>query len=302
MKKIQLNNFISDMFSSSKIINFVIFVAFAVLMTIILGAKYYLFQSIINEDGTSKKDIVATKTIKVVDTFKTEQNKKEIAQKIEPILTPAEDTYIKNNYANLVKSIEQIRSKNISYAQKAEEISILFDFGKSSHKDYILNYLINSSDERLKATFSKAQKTLTNILNQGVTEKDFEKNNITSIIFKNTHYETSKGEIRVISTILEQVIVPNMVFDEAATENAKKFAIESVAPTIVKFEKGEIIVYTGEPVTRVKKDALQQLGYNVIEPNWLSILGMFFLIALSMISIMYYLYNYEKQLLTKNHI
>lgn len=302
MKKLQLTNLLADTFSSSKVINLVVFVLFALAMTAVLGARYYLFQSIINDDGTSKRDIVAYKTIKVVDTFKTEQNKKEIAQKVEPILTPAEDTYIKNNYATLIKAIEQIRAKDTSYTQKKEEMTLLFDFENNYYKDYILNYLINSNDERAHNTFTKAQKTLTNVLNQGVTERDFEKNNLTSMILRNTHFETSKGEIRVISALLEQVIVPNMVFDETATELAKKNAISSIAPTVVKFEKGEKIVFAGEPVTRVKKDALQKMGYNVLELNLQAIFGIFALVSLGVITMMYYLLYYEKQFVTKNYL
>ncbi len=302
MKKIQIFNKLADIFSSSKMINLLVFIIFALVLTATLGARYYLFQSIISDDGTSKKDIVAPKTIKVIDTFKTEQNKKEIAQKIEPILTPAEDTYIKNNYTTLLKSMEQIRAKNLNYAQKKEQMSLLFDFENNPYKDYILNYLINSSEDRFNNTVSKASKTLTNVLNQGVTERDFEKENISSVILRNTHFETSKGEIRVITALLEQVIVPNMVFDEAATELAKKNAINSVAPTVVKFEKGEKIVFAGEPVTRIKKDALQKAGYNVLELNAKGVVGVFALICLAMITFLYYLTNYEKQFVTKNYL
>lgn len=302
MKKIQIFNRLADTFSSSKMINLLVFIAFALVLTATLGARYYLFQSIVSDDGTSKKDIVAPKTIKVVDTFKTEQNKKEIAQKIEPILTPAEDTYIKNNFTTLLKAMEQIRAKNLNYVQKKEQMSLLFDFENNPYKDYILNYLINSNDERFNSTVAKASKTLTNVLNQGVTERDFEKGNISSVILRNTHFETSKGEIRVISALLEQVIVPNMVFDEAATELAKKNAINSVAPTVVKFEKGEKIVFAGEPVTRIKKDALQKAGYNVLELNTKGVVGIFALICLGMITFLYYLTNYEKQFFTKNYL
>ncbi len=302
MKKIQFSNLLADTFSSSKVLNLFVFIIFALSMTFVLGARYYLFSSIINDDGTSKKDIVAYKTIKVVDTFKTEQNKKEIAQKVEPILTPAEDTYIKNNYAMMVKAIEQIRAKKTSYAQKKEEMSLLFDFENNYYADYILNYLINSNEERVHNTFTKAQKTLTNVLNQGVTERDFEKNNLTTMILRNTHFETSKGEIRVISALLEQVIVPNMVFDETATELAKKNAINSVAPTVVKFEKGDKVVFAGEPVTRVKKDALQKLGYNVLELNFQAIVGIFSMVSLGVVTLMYYLLNYEKQFVTRNYL
>ena len=302
MKKIQFINLLADTFSSSKIINLLVFVFFALVLTATMSARYYMFQSIISDDGTSKRDIVAPKTIKVVDTFKTEQNKKEIAQKVEPILTPAEDTYIKNNYATLVKSIEQIRAKQTNYAQKKDEMNLLFDFDNNLYRDYILNYLINSSDERLHATLKKAAKTLTNVLNQGVTEKDFEKGNLSTMIFRNTHFETSKGEIRVISALLEQVIVPNMVFDEAATELAKKNAINSIAPTVVKFEKGDKIVFAGEPVTRVKKDALQKAGYNVLELNAKGVIGIFALVCMGVITFLYYLLYYEKQFVTKNYL
>lgn len=302
MKKIEFANVLSDTFSSSRIINLIVFIVFALAMTMILGARYYLFQSIISDDGSSKKDIVAHKTIKVIDTFKTEQNRKEIAQKIEPVLTPAEDTYIKNNFATLVKSIEQVRASASSAAEKKEQISILFDLQNNVYRDYLINYLTSSNDERLNLTFAKAKKTLENILNQGVTEKDFEKNKLTSMILRHTHFETSKGEIRIISALLEQVIVPNMVFDEAATELAKRNAINSVVPTVVKFEKGEKVVFAGEPVTRVKKDALQKLGYNVLELNWQAIVGIFALVSLGVVTLLYYLLNYEKQFVTKNYL
>ena len=111
MKKIEFFNLLADTFSSTKVINLLAFILFAFLMTATLGARYYLFQSIIADDGTSKKEIIAPKTIKVVDTFKTEQNKKEIAQKVETILTPAKETYIKNNYEKLDKAKEKIRAK-----------------------------------------------------------------------------------------------------------------------------------------------------------------------------------------------
>lgn len=302
MKKIQFMNQLADTFSSSKMTNLFVFVLFALVLTIVLGARYYLFQSIIADDGTSKREIVANKTIKVIDTFKTEQNKKEIAQKVEPILTPAEDTYIKNNFTSLVKAIKQIRLENLSLAEKKEQISLLFDLKNPEYKSYIINYLVSSSNDRLQSTFSKASDTLLNLLNQGVTEKDFEKNNLATMIFRNTHFETSKAEIRVIAALLEQVIVPNMVFDEAATELAKKNAINSIAPTVVKFEKGEKIVIVGEHVSRVKRDALQKAGYNVLELNAKGIVGIFALVCLGMLTFLYYLMYYEKQFITKNYL
>ena len=78
----------AEFLSSSKILNILAFLAFTILISAIISSKNFFFKSII-ENGISKKDIIAQKTITVVDVEKTERHRKEIVQKIEPILTPA---------------------------------------------------------------------------------------------------------------------------------------------------------------------------------------------------------------------
>ena len=109
MKKTKFINVISDIWSSSKIGNFLVILFFALIFTIVLSVKYFLFQTIISPDGVSKKDVIATKTIEVTDVFKTEQQRKEVIQRIAPILTPAEDAYIKSNLSILEKSVWEIK-------------------------------------------------------------------------------------------------------------------------------------------------------------------------------------------------
>ena len=70
--------------------------------------------------------------------------------------------------------------------------------------------------------FDKANLTLTNILRAGITEKDFERNNIDNIITNNLISNVSRRQISVINALLSQIIVPNLVEDEFATEIARK--------------------------------------------------------------------------------
>ena len=49
------------------------------------------------------------KDIKVIDTIKTEQHKKEVAQNVEPILTQAEDEFITTSLTALQNSVLKIR-------------------------------------------------------------------------------------------------------------------------------------------------------------------------------------------------
>ncbi len=302
MRKLKILNLFEDGLSSSKIINAVAFILFSLLFTFVLSSKYFLFENLISSDNTAKHDIVAEKTIEVVDTFRTEQQKKEVVMKVEPILTPAEDNYIKNNLTNLINTIKQIRNKDTAPAVKKEELNILFDLSDGSQKAFVVNYFLTANNQRFDVISLKAQQTLEATLSEGITEKDFEKQNIYKLIIRNTGHDVTRNQVRVISALLEQVIVPNMIVDEHATELARKNAINAVQPFKVTFNKGDKIVFEGEPITKLKRDALSKAGYHVLELNYQGFIGIYCLVVVGMLSLLYYLQFFEKGFLNKNYI
>lgn len=302
MKKPGFVQTVKNNITSTKTINTLIFIAFAIFFSVLLASKYFFFQSIVNNDNTSRVDVVSPKTIEVVDTFKTEQRRNEAAQKIEPILTPAEDSYIKNNLNGLINSIQLIRKKDIKRILKQNQMDTLLDISEPGREQYIISYFLNADDTSVQLVSTKAKKTLNNVLQEGVTEKDFEQNNILKTIKRNVDPTANRTEIKVISGLIEQVIMPNMVVDEVATELAKKNAMDSVMPTVVTFQKGEKIIYAGEPITKLKRDALNKAGYNILQINFKGILGIFCLVVIGMFSLIYYLQCFEKQYLTGRYL
>ena len=302
MKKPGFISVFKNVFTSAKTINGLILLVFAVLFTLLLSSKYFLFQSIVTDDNTSRRDITAPKTIEVVDSFKTEQRQKEVSQKIEPILTPAEDSYIKNNLDSLLNSINIIRKKEAPRALKVNQIDALLDLPDAPRKHFIINYFLNADDSSIQILEIKSKKTLDSVLKGGVTEKDLEKANISRLITKNVDPSTSRNQIRMISGLIEQVIMPNMVVDEVATELARKNAMDSVAPIKVTFQKGEKIVYEGEPITTLKREALNKAGYNILQINYKGMVGIFCLVVIGICSLMYYLQYFEKQFLNRRYV
>ena len=111
-------------------------------MTSVIASQNFFFQNII-ENGISKRDIIAQKTLTVEDVKRTEQHRKEVAQKVEPVMAPAEDDFIKTNLQTLQSSVMQIRKKNVELAIKKEELGILFDLSDNSKRDFIINFLQN---------------------------------------------------------------------------------------------------------------------------------------------------------------
>lgn len=299
--KLKLPENAAEFLSSSKVLKFLAFLAFTLVMTAIISSQNFFFKSII-ENGISKKDIIAQKTITVIDVDKTELHKKEIAQRIDPILAPAEDDFIKNNLATLESSVIQIRKKDAPAITKKDELGLLFDMSEGYKKDYVINYLLKADDKSVQQVFDKATLTLTNILGIGITEKDYERNNISRIIYRNLVSNVTRNQITIITSLLEQVIVPNLVIDEYATDIARRNAQNSIKPSEVTFEKGEKILFEGEPVTKLKRDALAKAGYNVLEIGYKGFIGIFIIVIFSTLAFLRYMKTFEKNYLESNHI
>ena len=280
-----------DFILSKNFRNGLCFFIFTALMAITISSQNYFFQKVI-ENGISKKDIVAQKDITVIDTKKTEQHKKEVAQNVEPIITQAEDEFITTNLLTLKNSVMKIREKDISEDTKLDELKVLFD---ESGKKGLVEFMLKASDNDLISLFEKAQVTLSAVLNKGISSNDFENNKVETIIRKHIPNSVPRYQATLITGILDQVIVPNLVVDEFATEIAKKNAQNSVKPYEVVFKKGQKIVFEGEPVTKLKRDALRAAGYNVLEVNWCGILGIYLLVAFFTFVFLIYERNFEKQ-------
>ncbi len=281
--------------------NVALFFLFTFVMTVILSSQNFFFQQII-ENGVSKQDIVAQKNITVVDTIRTEQHKKDVARKVEPILTQANDDFIRINLTTLRNTITKIRESNVSDSKKLEQISVLFDVPKSPQKTAQMEFLRSSDSETFNKMFNRAQSTLDTVLNIGITAQDFEKDKITEIIDKGMYHSIPRGQAKMITTILNQVIVPNLIVDEFATEIAKRNAQNSVKPYEVTFKKGDTIVFAGEQITKVKSDALRAAGYNVLEINYVGIAGILFLVAFSTAMFILYLKGFEKAFLEASYL
>ena len=282
---------ILDIISSKKFRNIFFFVLFTFLMTTAISSQNFFFQKII-DNNMALKEVIAEKDIKVIDTIKTEQHKKEVAQNVEPILTQAEDEFITTSLTALKNSILKIRKKEIADNIKYEEISVLFN---SSNKKELVDFLLRANENDLQYVFDKSMVTLTSVLNKGVSYKDFDNNNITEIIRKNIPNNVTRYKSSLITSILNQIIVPNLVIDEYATEIAKKNVQDAVKPYEVVFKKGQVIVSQDEPVNKLKRDALRAAGYNVLQVNFSGILGVFLLIGFFTFVFLQYEKNFEKQ-------
>ena len=302
MKKAEYIKLIEQIKSPKNIANILIFTAFALAFTGVLVSKYIFFQTIVGKDNISKVMVTAPVNIEVVDHIKTENRKREVARKVNVIYSTADDTYIKNNLHVIIEQINKIRTSNENEKEKQRKLDTILDISDNSIKNFVVFYFINADDERLNKIFTASEKTLTSVLNEGITEKDFEENTLAKIIRRNIEPNITNNQIKVITALLEQVIVPNMIVNEEATELARKNARDMVSPIKVRFNKGDVIVKAGEPITQVKKEALSKAGYNILQINYKGILGILCLVGIGIFSVYNYFKYFEAKFLEPRHL
>ncbi len=302
MKKIDINKSLSEIVSPKFLINAVLIILFTIILTAIMVSKYVFFQTIVGPDNTSKVMVTAPSDIEVIDTIKTEKRKREVAQKVNLVYSPADDTYIKNNLNEIIKDIQNIRTLDIPEKDKQQRLEAMFDIPDANEKVFVFSFFLNAPDEDLEKVFESSKNTLEAVLHEGITEKDFEENSLVKIIKRNVELNTTNNNIKVITALLEQVIVPNMIVDEEATETARKIERDKVTPIKVKFAKGDVIVNIGEPITQVRKEALSIAGYNILRINYSGILGIFCIVGISVLSVIFYIKFFEPKFLNRRHM
>ncbi|MBE7706661.1 MAG: HDIG domain-containing protein [Cyanobacteria bacterium SIG30] len=293
MRKINFISFVTDAFQSSRVLAFLLFLFTTISFTAILASSYYMQDIVAN--GISKKDIIAKKSFEVVDVKKTDFYRQDAANKIKPILVAIESNYIKQNLNLLVENISKIKNSNIPYDEKRAQLNNLLHISNSSLKKGTIDFILNNQEATLKEFFKDSMVILEKILQSGLlTETEFAKNDIESLFYIYPQTNIKRSYIKPIMSLMEHVIVPNLLVDESATNLIREKAKDSIKPFVVTFKRGDYILKSGEPVTQFKKDALKKAGYTALELNKGSICGLFSLVCLTFVFVLIYMKKYEK--------
>ncbi|NLY30479.1 MAG: HDIG domain-containing protein [Firmicutes bacterium] len=98
-----------------------------------------------------------------------------------------------------------------------------------------------------------------------------------------------------VAAIVEEVIRPNLVLDQAKLESIKQEAAQSVTPVMVL--QGEIVVRKGDVVTREKLQILKDLGLQNRTVNYLRMFGMTVVVLLLVGLTGVFLWQYNREII-----
>ena len=290
-----------DVFQSSKPAALSAFILVALIITALLSVRYYLFQNII-VNGIAQKTIHAKNSFEVIDKQRTELIKREVANKIRPVVAPVEGDYIKVDLQSAIDSIEKIKKEKKPYQTKQKELFDLLEINDTTRKNNAISYILSTSEANLTTAFTNTKYLLNELLTVGVFDTEVNNFVTTSMIDKAVGSHVKKSQYPLIIGLIEHSVIPNLIIDEYATDIARKNAKNAVKPYVVTFKKGDTILQMGEKVTQLKKDALKLSGYNAFELNQTGVFGIFALVCLTMYSLILYIKKYEKKFYTPRYM
>ncbi len=112
--------------------------------------------------------------------------------------------------------------------------------------------------------------------------------------------DVPKTEADVIAAITEDLVQPNTFVDEDRTKQAREDARAAVTPVLRTLEKNEVVVRQGERINAETIEALQAMGLQQTDNQWLKILTTFLWVLLFTAFLAFYLVKYHPPLLENN--
>lgn len=251
----------------------------------------------VREGQVSGLDIIANKTVEIVDVEKTEALKQQVLSSLTPEYRVDENINreLKKEVADFFAAVEEIRSGITGVTSQTKEVFR----GKWKITEGTFDQLVYSREEayqRIKGTFLEL---FVLYLSQPVKQEDLGKT-ILDINAKLERANVLPEEARVVSFLFYRFVKPNAVVDLEATQKKRLEALESIEPVLKTIRRGTVIVPKEKVITANEIKVLETLGLLEKKNVWIRFLIMIILIGSSLTVEYHYLKRFEPALLEQD--
>ncbi|MGM0369688.1 MAG: HD family phosphohydrolase [Bacillota bacterium] len=250
----------------------------------------------------SEKDIKAPKTVTYIDQDQKAKQEAKLAaeidkqyQKDEVIL---ERIIAKNN--NFFSIVTKIKKEDLKMKEKIAKTK---ERSNLDLTDKEIKYLLDSDLQVINNIKETSKQLLTKYLDKGVKSDQIDtiKLDLAEEVQELELPELSKS---IITSLAQQLMEPNLLYDQQKTEKKKNLAKESIdLEQVTKtIHKGEIIIRHGRVVTAEDIEKLEAVGLLSPKNNYLNIVGYIIIILILALLTVMYILQYQPQMVEDNGI
>lgn len=232
----------------------------------------------------ASQEIIAPRSLSFPSEVLTRQAKAEAENSVQPVYLPADRSVVLHQITRLkanLNYINSVRSDSLAtLEQKLIDLSAMTDIRLNVDN---ARQILTVEDAQWQTIQQESLNVLELVMRSTIREdrvKDAQRN-IPSLI----SFSIGQEQAQIITELVSAFVIPNSLYSEQLTQEARQEAISKVTPVIRNFIDGETIVLRGQIVTDLVVEALQQFGLlkstidlkNIIAASILVVLGGTFL-------------------------
>jgi putative nucleotidyltransferase with HDIG domain len=207
----------------------------------------------------ASQDLLAPRTSSFTSVVLTEQARQDAESKVQPIYLPADHSITRKQIERLRVSLDYISSvRQDAYSNHDQKISDLLAMQDLHLERGVMDGILGLSESRWQVVRQQASDILEQTMRNSIREDQVEqaKNNVPTLV----SFSLPQDQAILVADLVTPFVVPNSLYSESQTAQARIDARASVSPVIRSFVSGESIVRRGQVITPASLEALQQFG------------------------------------------
>ncbi len=218
---------------------------------------------VLDVGDVAAQDILAPYSLSFESAVLTEQGREAAQQAVGPVYDPPDSTIAREQVERLRASLEFIGTVRAdAFATEDQRLQDLLALDDVQLAPESAQQILNLSAARWEAVRLEALATLEQVLRGEIRQDRLEdaRRSLPTLV----SISMAEDQARLVVDLVSAFIVPNALYDEAATELARSEASQAVAPVFRTFAPGETVVTRGQVVSPLDIEALQAIG--LLEP------------------------------------
>jgi putative nucleotidyltransferase with HDIG domain len=220
----------------------------------------------------SPSDFQAPQTREYISEVLTEQERLEAENAVAPVYAPPDPSIARGQIERLRATLQYItlvrQDEFATPEQKVADIAALKD--TQLRRDTV-DKILALPAARWDAIQQESLSVLEQVMRRSI--RDYEIDGTRRIIPTLVSLALTEEQAVLVVELVSAFVVPNSLYSEELTADAKQTAREAVQPVVREYKAGEIIVLRGQIITPVEYEALQEFDLIVESSPWQTYAG-----------------------------
>jgi putative nucleotidyltransferase with HDIG domain len=232
-----------------------IFAALILILPILPGERTVSLQV----GDVSPQDVVAPRAITYVSRILTQQARDQAAAQVAPVYNPPDPLIARQQAETLQAAFAFITNVRANpYASLEEKLADLRRLSKVNLPTETATRILQLSDPEWEMVQQESQAVLERIMRQPIGPDQLQTTlnsipNYVSLAFP-------ENQVALVTDLVRNLIVPNSLYNESATQSRRELAAANVTPVTSSFVAGQVVIPRGKVVAEDDLEAVFMLG------------------------------------------